>query len=380
MESSKQTQQSVQENCLDTQKLLDPSLWKHLPNSLYHLVFAHLPINEIFCLRSLNKTWNSVVSTTSSIFSHKCDEAHPLIFSFITVESGTTTLRLVSTKHNKWYTYNIPSVDSVCNNIGGEELVCWHTERANRSHELYLLNPLTRIVQNLKVPSIPSTWKILHFEKRKNCIMINIWDMTLIWGDSNSHKILIYDLLNGNNKWKISIPNNQKSSLEVTWNSEDFEYDSNYSESNIASYGAYISSSLWRRPSIIMKWAFYEKRVYVLITTPVDSLSTTKNYSIEEFLLQGKNRNAKLVKVKVHNCHSLELFKYDNKTDNHMELYAFEGYLMIVVTTVEKQLIVKESALVYNLATCVWTTLDFPQLQPHKESIKKSIMRCKWTL
>lgn len=105
--------QLKQENCMDNHDLLNPIIWKELPSALCDLVFAHLPINEIYNLQHLNKTWNQVISTKSSYISYICDKAHPTILFLFTRDSiKNSWLRTLDMKNNKWCTYRLNIIEN----------------------------------------------------------------------------------------------------------------------------------------------------------------------------------------------------------------------------------------------------------------------------
>lgn len=93
--------------------------------------------------------------------------------------------------------------------------------------------------------------------------------------------------------------------------------------------------------------------------------SSTTRYYISEYN-KKEIFSGKVLNIKAHNC---PFSMYRNTLENHTQLYACEGYLMILKSTFTRECqFLKEVGWLYDLATCVWTPLDnLPQLPPSRD-------------
>lgn len=257
MKSSNSNKLTENDDCLSDKEVPHPGLWKKLPHALSGLVFAHLPINEIFYLRCLNKTWNHLIAATSSIFSQDYDEAHPRMLSFITqiLEVDPIWVRTLDMKRNKWYTYNIPIYDLMILNTGGAELVGYKVQ----DDCIFLLNLITRAWHQL--PPVPSSGTFLSAEKFGNNVVVSIVEDNHSLANHSGIKLFSYDLLNGNRKWTILQPSVRSLLLKETWSSYDFYYDLNNNEDHRSSLFKTLKSET---PSKLINWDYHELSLYVL--------------------------------------------------------------------------------------------------------------------
>ncbi|XP_024365773.1 uncharacterized protein [Physcomitrium patens] len=68
-------------SCIYHAEVMDPWLWSRFPEHLLGLVFARLPLRQIFAIQGLSKTWQTTLKTSS--FRRVCDEAHSKLFGML---------------------------------------------------------------------------------------------------------------------------------------------------------------------------------------------------------------------------------------------------------------------------------------------------------
>lgn len=364
-----------EEKFAENQSKIDSNLWKKLPTYvLCDHVFSQLPINEVCNLRCLSKTWKHKISTSPSFISH-CDKASPILLSLVTQGGdGNIWVRMLNAKSNKWYTYKLEVDGHLVENRGGIGLICYSTREVDCKPKICLVNPLTRYLYQL--PVIPNKWTLNYVKKLGNCVVVSVEEEERHW-NSTITKVYYYDVLDKNGKWTLTQPKDQNLSLQLD---SLGTMDSSY----LTTIENLKKSTLSKKKDLkIMDSVYHEQSFYVLwkksnVSILDISLRKTKYYIIE-YHKNEETLYKEVVENKVHNVYPLEWWQFIDEKTTNAKLYACEGYLMIVVS-IRCHNYREDLAWLYDLATCEWTSLDFPGLHFDYGDIGGYLLKSKWKL
>lgn len=178
MTSLKSRQDFKQKECVDNQDNLNPNLWRNLPHDLHDLVFSYLHIKEICRLQCLNKTWNRIISSSSSFFHQKHNEDHPISFSLSESQIAKTPnhitwVRILDMKYNKWVTFKFSSraqrSGDYVDCLGHVELE--YVSLEEKTPKRHSLSTLARHLQDLQLSPSLDTSREKHLKKFGNCVV-----------------------------------------------------------------------------------------------------------------------------------------------------------------------------------------------------------------
>ncbi|XP_075484590.1 F-box only protein 6-like [Primulina tabacum] len=127
---------------------MDQTIWKELPEDLFEVVIARLPIATFFRFRSVCQKWNSLL--TSQSFSHQCtqvEQAQPWFYTI--THENVNTGAMYNPLAKKWHHPTVPALPTkliVLPVASAGGLVCF-LDIGHRS--FYICNPLTRSFKEL---------------------------------------------------------------------------------------------------------------------------------------------------------------------------------------------------------------------------------------
>jgi hypothetical protein len=83
--------------------MMDPTLWRKLPEYLVELIFARLPLNNVVQLQSLSKDWRYVVKMLK-LFHKSCSEFSAPRSTLVTSnQCHDCKIRFCDVKEKKWW-------------------------------------------------------------------------------------------------------------------------------------------------------------------------------------------------------------------------------------------------------------------------------------
>lgn len=168
--------------CVHEKVDMDSALWCNTPQTILELVFARLPLHQIFQLRGLSKHWRASIMSPSfqSAFGTTTSRRFAII-------AGSVRKRLWSfgTTERKWYTLPFDFLPAHCDfPVAGDGglLCCRRPALPSRSNQvkaelqLYVCNPLTRAWRKLPLPSLVQELDLVHmvFDKQTRHYTITV--------------------------------------------------------------------------------------------------------------------------------------------------------------------------------------------------------------
>jgi hypothetical protein len=156
--------------CAHHTALMDPAVWRNLPEEVVQMVFARLPLHQIVRLQCLSKAWRWKVTAAESGFRRLCASAglqKPNMFALADEAlhgMGIVSIKLFDAEAHKWHVFEMTlqpqfycETMSACD--GG--LVCFVSRMLNRVANpllIVVLNPLTKEYKVL--PTLASLNKV----------------------------------------------------------------------------------------------------------------------------------------------------------------------------------------------------------------------------
>ena len=361
-----------------------------MPSDLLHLVFAHLPVDEISHLRVLNKEWMQIMSKPDSEFYRHCDAVQPKMMCVLAKDSLTSNkfwVRVCDLKRGTWRRYEIivgyPEYLIWTLACEDEGLVCFVTHvnfvswKRDESPTIFLnvVNPLKIVLYELpplvnmrgsifqmKVDTTTKEFQVFVVAKRSQ------WSGSM-WSEYHGEFTMqIFDSVT--KEWSQWTPAQVFPDI-VSGRLRDKQTFAIYDCANRRFVDLKAGdSSPWRGQFVGS--AFYQDRIFMLRRgndgPPNFDAGANGNkviFYIEEWQYCQVRGDRSWLKIDVHRCNPFER-PPKNPVQYFMRLFTCKGLLMVIAELTpfhaQGRFTNKRLVWLYDLSTRTWSALDLPRL------------------
>lgn len=359
--------------CFEHAALMNPELWRGLPEELLQLVLARLPVGEVNRLRCVSKKWRRRMNAADSHFKRLCTNAHTKLFALITtsdiLDFGWYAVRIYDMELNRWHVYELYAgyeepMDTMSAYDGG--LVCLVFTNKNRKNGFPILvfNPLTQdlvklpprglksmpLMVQLVTDSATKSYKVIvvGYDKKGGLVAEHFQSHTGFWTRTTLSGDVVFGYqyrwrrcsglqgLEGTRIAPCAYDCAERQLLHLNDNSNPLHQTSE-------DHFAIVKDHLF-----VLS---VESRPYTL---PNGEISEFPEYCISEF--RGQKSAPYWVKLRDYDCR--EEFGMPPRGLYFIKLFACKGFLLVTAHNNETASAFKyEFAKLYDLSTGKWSTL-----------------------